>query len=345
MPRGSFTHNGIAIRDPDYRTAVSGAYEWSSAGLIGRLARPDVAVFDGRNLLQVALNRYSLIERVLPFESQLLESIGLDLVAQALVAGACNHPLLHHRKIAPILSPSSWMPFLPSLMGRLVQGPLLVVWYESEDQPWLPENALDGREALLTPRDPLASRGFAHRMYIKIEGRQDDDEDFRELERWGYSLSSVEDAVKASAEVLAARPLATVVVRGAGTRPGRSEIASLEDCAYAEYERSRARTGTFLTTYNGRISPGAPVVEELVAAARALKADGRQASAALTLYADFPGVEVPEERLAAAWMRIVGGGLPRERRAAQEASRRILAANPSLRPLVASWRRLLNKPD
>jgi molecular chaperone HtpG len=343
-PEGSFTHNGMAILDLEYRQGAPGSYEWSSIGLTRVLNRPDVAVFDSQNLLQIALNRYWLVERALPFESQLLESIGLDLVAHALVAGARNHPLLDDRKIAPILSPSSWMPFLPSLMGRLAQEPLLVVWYESEDQPWLPENALVDGETQLASRDPLGSQGFTHRMYIKIDGTpDDDDEDFREMRRWGYTLDSVEDAVEESARRLGASPLATAVVRGAGARPGRAEITRWDVCAYAENATSRARAGTFLNTYDGRSSPGAPVVEELVAAARALKADGRQASAALTLYSDFPGVEAAEERLAVPWMRIVGGGLPRERHAAQEASRRILEANPSLRPLVARWQRLLNK--
>ena len=81
------------------------------------------------------------------------------------------------------------------------------------------------------------------------------------------------------------------------------------------------------------------MVEELVAAAHALKPDGDLASVALTLYGDFTVGGDSIERLASAWMRAVAGGLPLKQRAAQEAAHRIVADNPPLRPLISKWRR------
>ncbi len=121
-------HNGIAIRRP-FESHLANTYLWRGETALTSLRRPDVAVFDSGQRLKITLTRYGLAEPFLPFETELLRSIGDDVVDQALAGGGpARHPLAANWALAPVVQSERWFPLLPSLVDRCAEGDLCVLW-------------------------------------------------------------------------------------------------------------------------------------------------------------------------------------------------------------------------
>lgn len=124
---GHVAHNGIVIRKVEDDDS-EGAYTWRDSKLERLLAHPSLAIFDSHHRLGVALNRYELTERSLEFEDLLLDSIGIDIVAHALVRGAHQHPLGTEWGLKPIFTSDRFFPLMPALVDDYVDEDLAVLW-------------------------------------------------------------------------------------------------------------------------------------------------------------------------------------------------------------------------
>lgn len=133
-------HNGFVIRK------VGGSpgeeiYEWVDTNMRRLLAKPSIAVFDSQHKLGIALNRYELTDTALDFEDVLQRSIGMDVVAHALVCGAVRHPLGSDWGLQPIVVGSKYLPLIPALTDRyLLDEDLVVIWMDEADQEGVAEN-------------------------------------------------------------------------------------------------------------------------------------------------------------------------------------------------------------
>jgi molecular chaperone HtpG len=126
-------HNGLFIEQEV--TKFGRAYRWGSRPSKKLITPPTVAVFDARQRLRVSLNRYELVERSLPFEAELLESIGADVVAHALVAGPTQFPLGVEWGLRPVVSQHGWFPLTPQLLNEYGDHDLLVLWIAEPNGP------------------------------------------------------------------------------------------------------------------------------------------------------------------------------------------------------------------
>jgi hypothetical protein len=122
LSNGDFVHNGILVERAIQEMPVGG-YDWSDWRL--PLHKPAVAAFDPRHTVGLALHRFELIDEALPFESELLGSIGLDLLAHALVCGPQLHPLIAYELFGAGTGPASsiharhgFVPPISSLVPR-----------------------------------------------------------------------------------------------------------------------------------------------------------------------------------------------------------------------------------
>lgn len=126
-------HNGLFIEKEEAK--FGRAYRWGSRPSKKLIIPPTVAVFDVRQRLRVSLNRYELVERTLPFETELLNSIGADVVAHALVAGPTQFPLGVEWGLRPVVSKHGWIPLTPRLLDHYGDHDLLVLWIAEPDDP------------------------------------------------------------------------------------------------------------------------------------------------------------------------------------------------------------------
>ncbi len=122
---GFWVHDGRS-RDVD----AGGAYNWSSESLARALWAPTLSLFDSQHRLGLNLHRYSLLERELPFEQELLAAIASDVVAHGRTHGPVRHPLGRAHTLQPVRLRNGWMPLLPQLIAREAAH-LLIVWRES----------------------------------------------------------------------------------------------------------------------------------------------------------------------------------------------------------------------
>ncbi len=160
-PDHDFIYDGIGVEDPATPAGGRAIYRWSDRQIEQLIKTPDLAVFDSRHLLGISLNRYQLSERTLPFEESLLYSIGLDIVAYALVAATTEHVLGKGWGLKGVFTKDSQLPFLPGLLQRYLKTDLCVLWlspdsYHGMERPlidnslfWLP---FPTRVALKPPR-------------------------------------------------------------------------------------------------------------------------------------------------------------------------------------------------
>lgn len=132
------SHNGIGVHAPKDTgfelRKPRGRYAWSRHAL-RIVRRPRLAVFDSRHRLGVSLNRYDLTSRVLPFEEDLLRSIGEDLVAHALAVGPEKHPLGADVGLEPVFTADGWVPLHGDLVTRHLDTELCALWTMLSEQP------------------------------------------------------------------------------------------------------------------------------------------------------------------------------------------------------------------
>ncbi|MGO9973713.1 MAG: hypothetical protein ACLP01_13095 [Solirubrobacteraceae bacterium] len=130
---GSLAHNGMAVQRPQHsRQQRVRIWEWQDSIAKEFLDQPVMAVADPDHAARLSLDRYALIDRVLPIEKELILAIGRDLVACALTTQTLTDwkaakeiggsPLL-----LPITSKMGWFPLLPTLSRGLGCGRFLLV--------------------------------------------------------------------------------------------------------------------------------------------------------------------------------------------------------------------------
>ncbi len=163
--RTKLAHNGFLIEKPDAKFEDQ-PYDWSDPHTRDLVREPSIAVFDTREKLKVALNRYELASTTLPFETELLESIGIDVVAHALACGERPYPLDRAWGLKPVVSRTKWMPFLPSLVGNYLQGDLCVLITQEPEDLELAKRFMGGKLSSVGWRDiPLRAVVSPHDVY------------------------------------------------------------------------------------------------------------------------------------------------------------------------------------
>jgi molecular chaperone HtpG len=316
-------HNGIIVSRPfDSRGNSDETYKWSSPELDQLLLRPGLAVFDTGHRLNLALHRYTLQVPHLPFEDELLASIGRDLVALSLVGGPRLHPLALTTQMAPLFTRSAWVPRLPGLVHRYVEGLVLSTSHGTAE---LEDSRREGGEIdlglLAAPEGPIPWGTFAARM---------------------IGLSSLDDS--------SLKTVARLDVFA--DRPGASEVR--------EHALKRSSWLPGAQHYHVFMSPaaeqGAELETALVDAARALVIErglGRTADLGpnmargryfrtLQLSVLRRGDEEPElSPLEAPWVDLLGGGLERDPRARAARADSVSATDDGMGELIAKWREVL----
>lgn len=336
---GMVAHNGILIqnlgRSYSFETDV---YEWSDSSLRTLLRLPSLAVFDTRHKLGVALHRYGLVARALPFEAQLLESIGLDLVAHGAVVGSRNHPLQENLYL-PAFSRTGWLPLTPPLLSDYADE-LLVLWrpnkFEGDD---LQASIVDH---LLSSRSSLRWSQFGHRTAIETDTSRDPTGPSQRYDRDPYLEVIPTEATK-WAGALGGQVLSTVVIRG---HPGAIATAPRHmSWAGASWSRYRGDAGdTDLLVLKGE-SPDPALDQKLLQAALDLHVENPASSLALTVIGEFAPPSDLFRQTALAWNRLVGGEMPRGTRQRPRIADELVEQHPSLRPLVDRWRRSKDEVD
>ena len=345
---GMVVHNGILIHEPAERLMDEARYTWSQPALRDFLREPDIAVFDSRHLLGLTLQRYALTDRILPFEEQLLRSIGEDVVAHALVAGEKSHPLIKRGRISPILARTSWLPPVASLLQRYARGPLIIFWtleeeHAWEERGWGPERPVLAA-ALRSRNTPISWRTFPHRAVCRLASPNHDELELDETREWGYPLDGVARAADRWAKRLGATSPITVVLRG-DPDDHDEELMAIPD-PYNEPSGWRSLgTGTSddgSGTFVSGDTASDPVIEaSLIEAARVLKPRREERTVAVTVVGQFTSSTDAHEWLGEAWVATVGGGLARDRRGRDQVALSVEGASKEIKRLAAKWRRLV----
>jgi molecular chaperone HtpG len=347
---GAIIHNGILIREPRNTSRDGGAFGWSDTALGDFLRRPDVAVFDSRHSLGVALHRYSLVDRTLPFERQLIESIGADLVAHALIVGARNHPLQALHEASPVFSRHHWMPLLPSLLRQYAQDRLLVLWcpnrshdsppfYPSEPQEFIPP------DEFLAPDGVLPWSRFPQRAYATLENSGYTGPRRAERDRWGFTLSAVGGSVKDLAASLGALEVTTVVLRRDGLGAKGRQVKGLPSNRDPSEEPGLFLVGNDPFDYSPLDPTDSKLAGRLAETAEALHAAGPWRSVVLSAFGGIARRSPQLDLLGSSWAKAIDGGLGRAPDKREATAEEILAKIPELRPFTNKWRRLLTAQE
>jgi hypothetical protein len=332
LREGLVVHNGLLIEElTEHLVLDEGVYSWSSQAVQNLIVRPAIAVFDSQHRLPIALHRYGLIDPALPFEDELLRSIGLDLVAHALAIGPRSHPLQRALDFPGVFSRDQWWPLLPSLMTHRSDDTLLVLWeagYQARD--------LVGEsvsiEDLVTLKGPVSWRDFPHRTALSLEDVDPTDYGYEEFREWGQSLDLVSQSASTWAERLNCDTLATVVVRGHVDLPLSEdlEVTSSIDLGWRELP-VHGVGGIYVDGDNYRI---ASHERKLVNAACALRKAGNFTSLAVTAFGNFRPEDELEKILSGAWLEYLGKGVYRGPHKRKRMMAKILTDHPPLRPWV-----------
>jgi hypothetical protein len=317
-------HNGLELRPP-YTSLPPGAqsseevgYAWSRP-LANRVATPYVAIFDSRHQVSLDLTRYGLQARVLPFESDLAYSVGLDVVAHALVRGVALHPLHTRYGLAPVFNEHAWFPLLPALTRRYLpeDGGLIVIWEGGSSAPTTvraPEIARGvlaqlgstesvacltvQRGAALTSSD-LADLARAAGLQLVV----------RVLDAAGkVRIDSLDRGGKSGLLVRAARAAAELATTGRTRR-------TLSDVMASRNVDARPRTSSPLTKAGIGVACFA----------------NREASRSR---------DAADNSVSAAWHALVGGPLPRPSDQRERLTEELIETHPELLSYVRRWQRL-----
>ncbi|MDQ2629802.1 MAG: hypothetical protein M3Y75_02345, partial [Actinomycetota bacterium] len=327
---GRLAHNGILIQDPDFPAAP--AYGWSDPRLQAFLTRPPISIYDSRHTLGINLQRYGLTEQTLPFERQLVESIGADIVAYSLTfpLDVSRYPLQARAGDSPIFTETGWMPALPPLVQRYSRGPVLVLWLFPF---FLPETY---SSAVRTKGTPFW-KTFPLRMRVMTEPNISPT--VNALEK---ALLAVEQNAERWAKLFGATELTSIVAPGESAEEvvqlhRGEEFESVGEGWRAIYT---GRKGPDPHTYVRKTENAAAEVERaLLTLSNDFLSDARWPLVALSVFECSAVEPSPLEPLAAPWIRAIGGDLSRNRAAASEARKAAVNADPELRFLLEGWER------
>jgi hypothetical protein len=122
---GALAHNGIAVRTPingtrRHREALPARiWGWSDEVARAHLVAPVVAVTDPHNALGLTLDRYSLLDGIRPVEPLLLEGIGRDVTAAAMLRDSPSPSMMKWCARSPLFMPVTsrhgWFLLMPGL--------------------------------------------------------------------------------------------------------------------------------------------------------------------------------------------------------------------------------------
>lgn len=316
---GEVAHNGLAIRPPTLRSE-NRAYAWSTASCKDLLDTPFVAVFDQRHQLPLTLNRFGLVGATLPFERELLESIGVDLVAHALAAGDRRHPLGRGLFLTPIYGTEGWFPLLPGAITGLTDSEVLGIWGSRL-------TATSGRILTFARSEHAAAIGI--KWTFAAEAR-----DMRDIGAWGARSERL--------GIPGLEPLVSLYARIAREERGPSErihrVARASE-RILRVDRVDSVSLEVEGAQQGMTEPVDPNPRLLEVAKRFFDSGGRE-EVILTLCKLSPTQPVCDE-LAGPWRRLVGDVLPRDRRRRKARSLTIGQSDPQLARAVAKWEAVL----
>lgn len=309
-PWGSrIAHNGFVIRKPD-EESMEDAYEWASPNMKRLLRYPSLAIFDARERLAITLNRYELSDSTLPFEDELLRSLGWDMVAHALSAGPEAFPFGNEWGFRPIASVDKYLPLVPALCDRYLRSDILVFWYP---EAWDGEFAVEFLDASVAGE---SWREFPNRIALPVdEIRLEDDFDPDDEEEDDPDTAPFErHAAKSSLSF--ASLLRREVVGGVAAVVG-GEIADL-------FEKNEI--------------DDAGLAGSLKSICKEIRKSDASVSFALAVLRQSAAVApIRDEPIADAWVNLVGGTLERDSQRRRERKEQMVVEHDRLGSLITSW--------
>jgi molecular chaperone HtpG len=315
----NLAHNGFLIRKPD-RAFDNLVYEWSGYKANEIVGTPSIAIFDTKQNLKIALNRYELADSKLPFEKELLKSIGADVVAHALTQGEEQYPLDKAWGLKPVVSRSHWIPLIPQLIERHVRGDLCVLLISEPARREITTRFLKGRTAGGRWRElPFRTAVAPHEAFaseLELE-EVEMDELLWKSHAEKEALYSIENSVSL----------------------GRFPLAGVLSRRFAK-----------VTPLFGDSDDEDPDVERfnklLTEVAEELRKGEDPDFFALVLLREFDEPGLPgEEPLALAWEEAIGGLLERSPKARERRLREIGEKKKPLRALANKWKRFASRPS
>lgn len=329
----TLSHNGILIDEPGpsvealFRRRVP--YEWTRRTMPVRT--PSLAVFDSRHLLGLSLNRYQLSSRTLPFEVELLDAIGTDVVAHALAAGAQHYPLGSKMGLQPVFTPDSWVPLSASLVDRYVGEQLCVLWAEHSGAP-------DAMARLFLGDAAECSEGWGD---LTARVAITEPEDVGMLGSGPRSLSQLDSEILQLRRALAWWETASILLVPPGLDAHASSNARILLPRWNE--DSVSMDGVRYVRFGAGADDGVARLTEL--AADLVQQRGEAEAVALTLLAPAKRGARLADPIGKPWESILGGML--ERDAGGHAARvaEACASRPELEDLLERWKLTLQTPE
>lgn len=326
---GAIVHNGLAIGTPDDVEGGSGAgYEWRDPALQGILRQPMVGVFDSRHRLGVTMTRYALKSPQLPFEAQLVERIGVDVVAWALARGT-PHPLLHQDTATKtIQGRDGWIPPIPALVHAYVDDDVYVLWTRADARgpvAWAP--AL--RSFTLRASSPASWHAARFRTTRTLEHV---DHDRGVMDEALFPSDLLHSAGNVSHE-LSMRTNAVIAVREHRSAAFAVDDDYFERGAWDDTSPDRSRLSAAL---RGRDPRTERTATELAEALLPLAPDGWVAVSVHGKRRAPPGSDGPRatSELVAPWIELVGGLMPHSQARRASLAAEICSASPEVREVM-----------
>jgi hypothetical protein len=331
--RGRFSHNGIVLRE-DARNArfrSLTAYTWARHEALFTLMPPGLAVFDSQHRLQVALTRDRLASEHLPFEDELLDAIGTDVLASGLAHGARDHPLGMLGWLEPVFTRTRWLPLYPGLLDRWLADELCVLWSEPE--------GLERFQRFRRQRNPAGGRWEAWPCRAVLEAPPLEDSLSFDVDDPSGIHSFVRD-VEDRARLLGWEQVASVVVLPDG--PEHERLAYLGP----EWRSTPLDIGgsPFAALTCVDEVDDEPLRDKLVASVRELVADGHDGLVGLSVLRRPEGAATQPDPIVHAWERGLDAAIARSTAARSEQAAAMATTSVAARDYLERWQRTPAKP-
>jgi hypothetical protein len=325
--RGRLIHNGIVVKHPGLADPWESEFEladpyftarWRNTALFDT---PTVAVFDSRNLLGLALTRYSVTDHPAPFEDALIEDIGRDVVAFSLVAGPRPHPLTVNWGAEPVRTPGGWLPFLPGLIARYLRLELAVL--------------IRPADVAASPKADLPSgpRGMWRTAPFRISLPATKAED--ELRMGRDALEQYALDVDATVQGLRGLLSGRLDWRGAAVVEAHGE--PLLPQTTDDWDSDRLMGHLEWSTDESEF----PASRAAATLAEAVLSQQSSQMAACALFASCPDGAPALSKVEEPWDRMIGGPMPSSRKRREEIAATLSRRDRSFGARLNKWRRLL----
>ncbi len=340
-PRHDLVYNGISMYNPATPVRSRAIYRWSDRHVEELVRTPDLVVFDSRQVLGVSLTRYHLSERTVPFERELLDSIGREVAGRALIEGVTDHVLGKGWGFRGVFTRRTLLPFLPKLLQHYLKDTLCVLWvspdsWEREwaqfiDEPDGPHwRRFPTRVALEPPRS----------LYSRVEGRV----------LGGLVLADIDEGTRLLARMLGGDVVAKVGVSKAsdifdelavvmGWRswpPYDAEDGAVDDDDETEY----SALASFACCGDGQ---DVPTTSMLCGLGDNLVAESGSTTVGLSLLRLRDNVPVVLDPVSQAWNDVIGGPVPRDADERDVTAEAICDAQPESREVLDKWRDIVGR--